>query len=166
MKNDQVGDKDSGSVNCVAGYPKANILSVTLVLSLSNNANDAEEVKQESMEESVKEPFDKYGVAPALVIHADVVKFGHGHKLRLQVLPVEEGVKHDGQRSHGDVVELVNKGLVQRLSRESGVKPKEVLRNDVQDVFVERVGNQHGVASVSFAPVDEHQRFQRLEFSD
>ena len=71
------------------------------------------------------------------------------------MLPVEQRIIHDWKRGHGDVVELVEEWFVESLAWEGWPEAEVVLRDDVEDVFVEGVLDNHAVSSVIFSAVNE-----------
>jgi hypothetical protein len=52
------------------------------------------------------------------------------------------------------------------LTRKGSLEAKEVLGDDIEHILVKGVGNQHGIPSVSFSTMDEHQRLQEFELTD
>jgi hypothetical protein len=71
------------------------------------------------------------------------------------VLPIEQGIVHDWKRSHGDIVKLVEERLIESLAWEGWPESKVVLRDNVQDVFIESVLNDHRISSIIFSTVNE-----------
>jgi hypothetical protein len=84
----------------------------------------------------------------------------------LAVLLVEDGVDDDGEGGEGDVVELVDPGVVDGGAGEVVVEAKPQLRHHQQQVFVEVEQDQLRVLAVALAAVVQHQLPQDLELGD
>lgn len=137
------------------------------------------------MPESIQEPSHKEEHREALFIDADSVEqwvfhevlwsFSHfecGNLARISfihvfiMLKVEEGEIHDRDRGETDVVQLVDKWLIQRLTREGGEETEEILSRYVDHIFVEVVQNKCRVSSVGLSAVYEHERLEVFELAD
>jgi hypothetical protein len=65
-----------------------------------------------------------------------------------------------------DVVVLVHDGLVENLAREERPEAKDVHAGDVKDVLVEDVENEHGVAAIAFAAMNEQEGLKEFELAN
>lgn len=87
------------------------------------------DINHKSMEESIEIPEQEFGHAEALAFDANSVELWVPHEILLTgcsfaaswvkvffVLEIEEGKEHDWKRGHGNVVQLINEGLVERLA--------------------------------------------------
>ena len=102
----------------------------------------------------------------AFAFHSDSVEKWMFHELFLEVLVVVNGVPHDREGGHCDVVELIDEGIVQSLTGEARVESEIVLGHNIEYVFVESVCDQKGISSISFSTVDEQQWFKEFELAN
>jgi len=82
------------------------------------------------------------------------------------VLEVVQGVPHDRQRSHCDVIKLVDERIVQSLPGKGGVKSEVVLGHYIKHVLVESVCNQESISAVSFSAMHKEEWLKEFELSD
>lgn len=131
------------------------------------------------MEETIEIPKQEFGHAEALAFNAYSIEQWVPHEILLTwcsfaafwvevffVLKIEERKEHDWKRGHGNVVQLVNEGLVERLTGKHGFEAKVELGCDVEHIFVESVQNEIRVPAIGLATVYKHQSLKELELTN
>jgi hypothetical protein len=94
-------------------------------------------------------------ITKELTLDADLEVARVLEKLILKELLVEGRVPHDREGCEENVVELVQPGVVQRLTSEGGIETVPELRQHEHYVLVEDVAHEERVASVRFSTVSE-----------
>lgn len=123
------------------------------------------------MEEAIEVPKQEFGHAKALAFNTYSIQKWVLHQVLLTwcsfasfwvkvffVLEIEECKVHDWKRGHGNVIQLINEGLVERLAGEHGFEAKVELGCDVEHIFVEGVQNEIRVSTIGLTSMYEHQR--------
>ena len=82
------------------------------------------------------------------------------------ILEIVRGVPGDWDRSHCDVVQLVDSLFIQRLARECRREAEIPLSHNIEEVLIEIVQHKVGVSPVCFSAVEEKQGFQKFELSN
>ena len=137
------------------------------------------DVNHKSMKETIEIPKQEFGHAKALAFNAYSIELWVPHEIFLTwwsfaafwvkvffILKIEERVEHNWKRGHGNVVQLINEGLVERLSGKHGFETKVELSCDVENIFVESVQNEIRVPAIGLATVYKHQSLKELELTN
>ena len=99
-------------------------------------------------------------------LHANSIQERLTHKLCLLMLKIEDSPVEEGRACEGNIVQLIDPGLVQGLPRENRVETKVILHDYIEDVLVEIVADQVGDATVRLPPMHEKERLEELKFTD
>ena len=92
--------------------------------------------------------------------------FGFLQEANFSEFFIKEGEPHYGQGSEDYIVSLVDDGLIECLSTESRAEPEPVLGHHEENVLVKHIHRQDAVPSVSFASMEEYERYQESELRD
>ena len=161
----------------MANHPECEVLAIFLQVIRAYQV-ESQEVNHHRLRDPVEQVLREKSEPVARIVDADFVKLGVAHKellaerclgvlpRELVILEVEEGEVHYRDGGESDVVHLVDEWLVEHLGAEDGPEAKDILGANVQDILVESVEDQEGVATVGFAAVDEHQGLQEPELRD
>lgn len=137
------------------------------------------------MPETIHEPFYKEQHGEAPLLDANPVKQWMSHEVHrtytlfecnnlswvwfiqvFVIFKVEQREIHHRNRRERNIVELVNKWLIERLSWECREEAEEILCWDVYHIFVEVIQDERGVPSIGFSAVHKHEGLEMLELAD
>lgn len=145
--------ENANSINEHTCYPEANILAVGLVGSLLGEHPEAAVEDEGGVDQGVGEPLHEQPGREAGSVDAHSVEHWVPHEVALQfslrqshlhvdvllVLEVEHAVEENWQRSHRDVVHLIDQLLVEGLSRHCCIESEVELWYHIQKVLIEVV---------------------------
>lgn len=79
------------------------------------------------MPEAISDPSEEFHLVVTHAVKSKLVEVVVFHKYFLWVLEVEQSIKHNGKTCHCNVIHLIDKWLVKRLTREGTPKAEVIL---------------------------------------
>ena len=84
----------------------------------------------------------------------------------LFIFEIKKWIIHKWCRCIKNIIKLIHKWIVKSLSTESWPYSKEVLNNNIQNIFMYTIQNQNWIPSISFSSMNKHKRLQKHKLSN
>lgn len=154
QKDNNIRYDYAASIYNMTCKPEAKFSSITPTYNIMwSEDNHCCKVNNTSLNQGVYNPFKENPFTEAQMLDAYKIKFSILHKVLFVyrvskfiswfwlffILIIEDCIIHDRERSHGNVVQLVDDWFVEGLTCEAREESKIELCCNIQDIFVERV---------------------------